>query len=70
MPKPQPTVALTTIADISRRYQVSRWLIRRAIAADEIETVRIAGHVFLKTKSAHAWGRQILADTAPICAVA
>lgn len=70
MPKPQATLALLPMAALARQYQVSAHLIGRAVKAGEIDSVRIAGRVYLKSKSAHAWGRRIIADTAPASAVA
>jgi hypothetical protein len=70
VPNLPPPSSLTTIAAIAREYRVSPHLVKQAIAAGDIGTFTIGRHKFLKAKSAHAWGRKILADVTPRRAVA
>jgi hypothetical protein len=65
-----PPASLTTIHAIAREYRVSAHIVKRAAEAGEIGTFKVGTHVFLKAKSAHAWGRKLLADVTPACAVA
>jgi hypothetical protein len=56
-----PTYSLITISAVGRRFGVSRHFVRKAMRAGEIETIDIAGQTYLKTASATAWGKKLLA---------